>query len=162
MTMNWEGKRVTILGGARQGLAAARWLARHGARVTVNDRRPPEQMLEAQAALEGVPVAWELGGHPLRLLDKTDVLCISGGIPLENPLIVEALRRGVPLTNDTQVFMEVVPCPTVGITGSAGKTTTTALVGQMAQKVAGGSLRQAWMGGNIGDPLLNYVDEMTR
>jgi UDP-N-acetylmuramoylalanine--D-glutamate ligase len=161
MTKNWEGIRVTILGGARQGLAAARWLARHGAQVTLNDRRPASQMQEARAALEGVPVTWELGGHPLSLLDRTEVLCISGGIPLDNPLIVEALRRGIPLTNDTQVFMDVVPCPTVGITGSAGKTTTTALVGQMAHKAAGNSIHRAWMGGNIGDPLLNYVDEMS-
>jgi UDP-N-acetylmuramoylalanine--D-glutamate ligase len=118
-------------------------------------------MQEARAALEGVPVTWKLGGHPLSLLDSTDVLCISGGIPLDNPLIIEALRQGIPLTNDTQVFMDVVPCPTVGITGSAGKTTTTALVGQMAHKAAGNSIRRAWMGGNIGDPLLNYVDEMS-
>ena len=162
MKTDWNGKRVTILGGARQGQAAARWLARHGAQVTVNDRRAADEMMDARAALETLPVCWVLGGHPLSVLDTTDVLCLSGGIPLDNPLIVEALRRNIPLTNDTQVFMEVVPCPTVGITGSAGKTTTTALVGQMAQKAAGNSFRTAWVGGNIGDPLLNYVDEMTK
>jgi UDP-N-acetylmuramoylalanine--D-glutamate ligase len=167
MKTDWRNKRVTILGGARQGLAAASWLARHGARVTVNDRRPANQMAEAIVTLEGLPVTWVLGSHPVEILDATDLLCISGGIPLNNPLIVEAERRGLPLTNDTQVFMEVVPCPTIGITGSAGKTTTTALVGEMAQKAVGknftGSayIHQAWVGGNIGDPLLNYVDDMT-
>ena len=64
---------------------------------------------------------------------QTDVLCISGGVPLDNPLVVEAMQRGIPLTNDTQIFMEVAPCQTIGITGSAGKTTTTTLVGQMAK-----------------------------
>jgi UDP-N-acetylmuramoylalanine--D-glutamate ligase len=68
-----------------------------------------------------------------------------------------AIQRGIPLSNDTQIFMEVVPCKTVGITGSAGKTTTTALVGQMARTAYGG---KAFVGGNIGDPLLNYVDEV--
>lgn len=157
MNTTWDGKRVTILGGARQGLSAARWLARYGARVTLNDRRPPEQMATAQAAVQGVAVKWVLGSHPLEILDTTDVLCLSGGVPLDNPLVVEAVRRGVPLTNDTQLFMEAVPCRTIGITGSAGKTTTTSLVGCMAKAALGD---RAYVGGNIGDPLLNYVDEM--
>ena len=65
MKTDWNGKRVTILGGARQGQAAARWLARHGARVTVNDRRAPEQMAAARSALADTPVTWVLGSHPV-------------------------------------------------------------------------------------------------
>ena len=160
MKTDWNGKRVTILGGARQGQAAARWLARHGAVVTLNDRHTAEEMSAARSALNDLAVTWVLGSHPLELLNATDVLCISGGIPLEHPLVVEAVRRGIPLTNDTQVFMEVVPCKTIGITGSAGKTTTTTLVGQMA-KNSDSLTRRSFVGGNIGDPLLNYVDEMT-
>jgi UDP-N-acetylmuramoylalanine--D-glutamate ligase len=174
MKTNWNGKCVTILGGARQGQAAARWLARHGAVVTVNDRRSENQMSAARAALAGTSVTWILGVHPIDILNTTDVLCLSGGVPLDNPIVVEAIKRNIPLTNDTQVFMEVVPCRTVGITGSAGKTTTTTLVGEMA-KVAFGDNRpktadhgsssvvcrpSSFVGGNIGDPLLNYVDEM--
>jgi UDP-N-acetylmuramoylalanine--D-glutamate ligase len=158
MMTDWTGKRVLILGAARQGQAAARWLARHGAVVTLNDRRSSEQMNAAREALSDTPVTWVLGGHPLEVLDGTDILCISGGVPLENPLVAEALRRGLPLTNDTQIFLEVVPCPTVGITGSAGKTTTTTLVGWMAKNAMGD---KAYTGGNIGDPLLNHVDDMT-
>jgi UDP-N-acetylmuramoylalanine--D-glutamate ligase len=172
MKINWNGKRVTILGGARQGQTAARWLARHGAVVTVNDRRSEEQMSAARVALAGIPVTWILGGHPVEILNTTNVLCLSGGVPLDNPIVIEAVRRGLPLTNDTQVFMEAVPCRTVGITGSAGKTTTTTLVGEMAKqtmddrqqtvKVSSTVHRPpfAFIGGNIGDPLLNYVDEM--
>jgi UDP-N-acetylmuramoylalanine--D-glutamate ligase len=154
---DWKGKRVTIIGGARQGQAAARWLARHGARVTLNDRRTPEQMVDARSALADTPLTWELGSHPVEILDATDILCLSGGVPLDNPIVVEAIRRRIPVTNDTQVFLEIVPCQTVGITGSAGKTTTTSLVGQMARKVLG---ERVYVGGNIGDPLLNYVDKM--
>jgi UDP-N-acetylmuramoylalanine--D-glutamate ligase len=148
---------VTIIGGARQGQAAARWLARHGASVTVNDRRTPAQMVPALSALADSPVKWELGSHPVEILDSTDTVCLSGGVPLDNPIVVDATRRGIPITNDTQIFMEVVPCKTVGITGSAGKTTTTMLVGQMARNAFGSKVH---IGGNIGDPLLNYVDEM--
>jgi UDP-N-acetylmuramoylalanine--D-glutamate ligase len=155
---DWNGKRVVILGGARQGQAAARWLARHGAVVTVNDRRSVEEMASARSALTDTPVTWVLGSHPVEILDTTDILCISGGVPLDNPLVSAAVKRGIPLTNDTQVFMEAAPCRTVGITGSAGKTTTTALVGQMAVRALGD---RTFIGGNIGDPLLNYVDEMT-
>jgi len=154
---NWEGKRVTILGAARQGQAAARWLVHHGASVIMNDRRSPEQLDSARIALADTPVQWKLGSHPVELLDATDMVCISGGVPLDNPIVIEATRRGIPLTNDTQIFMEVVPCKTVGITGSAGKTTTTTLVGEMAQNAMGG---KAHMGGNAGDPLLNHVDKM--
>jgi UDP-N-acetylmuramoylalanine--D-glutamate ligase len=154
---DWKGKRVVIAGGARQGQAAARWFTRHGAIVTVNDRRTPVEMAAARSALADIPVTWVLGSHPVEILDTADVLCISGGIPLDNPLVVAARLRGIPLTNDTQVFLEAVPCPTVGITGSAGKTTTTSLLGLMAKNAFGD---RAYTGGNIGDPLLNYVDGM--
>jgi UDP-N-acetylmuramoylalanine--D-glutamate ligase len=154
---DWNGKRVVILGGARQGQAAARWLARHGASVTINDRRSAEEMVSARSALADTPVTWVLGSHPVEILDTADILCISGGIPLDNPLVAAAMQRGILLTNDTQIFMEVSACRTIGITGSAGKTTTTSLVGQMAKNALGD---KAYVGGNIGDPLLNYVDEI--
>ena len=157
MKTDWNGKRVTILGAARQGQAAARWLARHGACVTVNDHSTTEQMAAARSALADTPVTWVLGSHPVEILDTTDIVCLSGGVPLDNPIVIEAARRGITLTNDTQVFMETVPCQTVGITGSAGKTTTTTLVGQMANTAFGDKVH---VGGNIGDPLLNYVDKM--
>jgi UDP-N-acetylmuramoylalanine--D-glutamate ligase len=157
---NWQDKRVVVIGAARQGLALARYLSRHGAKVLMNDKRTEGEMEEARAALADASVEWVLGGHPLHLLNEADLLCVSGGVPLTNPLIVAAVERGVPVSNDTQVFMEAVPCRTVGITGSAGKTTTTTLVGRIAEKGASGKYRRIWTGGNIGDPLLNYLDEM--
>jgi UDP-N-acetylmuramoylalanine--D-glutamate ligase len=129
---DWTGKRVLILGAARQGQALARWLARHGARVTLNDLRPLDDMRAAQASLADVEVEWVLGSHPLELLERVDLLCPSGGIPLTLPIVAEALKRGIPFSNDTQIFLEAAPCQTIGITGSAGKTTTTTLVGKMA------------------------------
>ena len=171
---NWSGKRVLILGAARQGLALARWLSIHGAHVTLSDMRSAEDLRVAHESLAEYPIDWVLGGHPLELLDSMDVLCPSGGVPLTLPIIEEAIKRGIPLSNDSQIFMEVVPCKTIGITGSAGKTTTTTLVGNMAKLAyqnavgrmqndgssASRSLPAAYVGGNIGDPLVNYVDEM--
>jgi UDP-N-acetylmuramoylalanine--D-glutamate ligase len=154
---DWNGKRVLILGAARQGLALARWLTLHGARVMLSDARSEAELLAARESLAGYPIQWALGGHPLKLLDSTDVLCLSGGVPLTLPIVTEAAKRGISLSNDSQIFMEVVPCKTIGITGSAGKTTTTTLVGRMARNAYG---RNAYIGGNIGDPLINHVDNM--
>src|SRR5689334_5138327 len=154
---DWKGRRILILGAARQGMALARWLARHEARVTLSDSRSMDELASARAALADVKIEWAAGGHPLELLNTTDILCLSGGVPLTLPIVQEAIKRGIPLSNDTQIFMEVAPCRTVGITGSAGKTTTTTLLGNMA-KIAMGE--HAYVGGNIGDPLINYVDDM--
>jgi hypothetical protein len=130
---DWTNTRTLILGAARQGLALARWLARHASNVTVSDSRSASDLASAQASLADVNVTWALGGHPLELLNNTDVLCLSGGVPLTLPIVQEAIQRGIPLSNDSQIFMEVAPCKTIGITGSAGKTTTTTLVGEMAK-----------------------------
>jgi UDP-N-acetylmuramoylalanine--D-glutamate ligase len=157
MKTDWRSKRVLILGAARQGLALARWLSLHGAHVTLSDMRGDAELALARQSLAEYPIRWALGGHPLELLDSTDVLCPSGGVPLTLPIIVEAMKRGIPLSNDSQIFMEVVPCRTIGITGSAGKTTTTTLVGDMAKNAYGD---KAHIGGNTGDPLINYVDHM--
>lgn len=154
---DWNGKRVLILGAARQGLALARWLSIRGAHVTLSDMRDEEDLRIAKQSLAEFGIQWALGGHPLELLDSTDVLCPSGGVPLTLPIVAEAISRGIPLSNDSQIFMEVVPCKTIGITGSAGKTTTTTLVGNMAKAAYG---EKAYVGGNIGDPLINYVDGM--
>ena len=69
MKQDWQGKRVIILGAARQGLALARYLANHGARICLNDRRDSEEMADAIQSLADLDVTWRLGGHPLSLLD---------------------------------------------------------------------------------------------
>ena len=76
---DWNGKRVLILGAARQGLALARWLSLHGAHVTLSDMRSEDELRVARESLAEFQIHWALGGHPLELLDSTDVLCPSGG-----------------------------------------------------------------------------------
>ena len=75
------------------------------------------------------------------------------------PLGMEASRRNIPITNDAQIFMEMVPCHTIGITGSAGKTTTTTLVGRICRAGAKPG-QKVWIGGNIGTPLITFIDEI--
>lgn len=162
MTKDWNKRVVLVIGAARQGIALARYLTRHGARVIVNDQRTVEQLTFARQELDGLPVRWEAGSHPLYLLDEVDLVCVSGGVPLDNPLVSEARKRGIPLSNDSQIFLEAAPCPVIGITGSAGKTTTTTLVGRIADAAVkhGAAFHRAWMGGNIGTPLIADVDDM--
>jgi UDP-N-acetylmuramoylalanine--D-glutamate ligase len=159
---DFAGKRVVVLGLARQGTALVKYLARRGARVTVSDMKPAAALKPEIAELEGISVDYELGGHPLDLLEGIDLLCLSGGVPTDLPVVAEARRRNIPLANDTQLFLEHTPAKVVGITGSSGKTTTTTLVGRMAAGAAdAGQFRRAWTGGNIGNPLLDEVEQMT-
>lgn len=157
--MEWSGKNILIFGAARQGLSLTRFLVKHGANVTLTDNRPADQLQDTIQSLEGLSVNFAFGGHPLELLDKTDLISVSGGVPLTLPILEEAKRREIPLTNDSQIFMEAVPCKVIGITGSAGKTTTTTLVGEIIKNAIKIPAR-AWVGGNIGLPLIDLVDQI--
>jgi len=150
------GRRIVVLGLARQGMALAHFLVGQGAAVTISDVKTAEQLADAIQGLDGLPVRYVLGGHPLELLDGCELLCLSGGVPVDLPIVVEAQRRGIKLANDAQVFVERCPAPIIGITGSAGKTTTTVLAGEML-KAAG---FRTWVGGNIGNPLIADLIKM--
>lgn len=150
----WAGKSVVILGLARQGMALARFFVAQGARVTISDQLPAAALQPALAALDGLPIRYVLGGHPETLLDGCDLLCLSGGVPTDLPIVRAARARGISLSNDTQLTLELSPAPVIGITGSAGKTTTTTLVGEIL-KAAG---MTAHVGGNIGLPLIDRLE----
>jgi UDP-N-acetylmuramoylalanine--D-glutamate ligase len=156
---DWNNKRVLVIGAARQGLALARFLCSRGAKVILNDKRQAEQMKSEKQMLSNLRVEWVLGEHPLSLLSRVDMVCLSGGVPLTLPIVVEAQKRNLPISNDSEIFMEAVTAPVIAITGSAGKTTTTTLVGRMARAAAEEN-RKVWIGGNIGLPLVEFVDEI--
>ncbi len=159
---NWTDKKVIVIGAARQGTALSRFLVNQGARVVLTDLHGPEALSAEALTLKDAGVELCLGSHPLELLEGADMVCVSGGVPLTIPFLQEAVRRRIQLSNDSQIFMEVCPAIVVGITGSAGKTTTTALLGLMARKFfeMKQSPRRAWVGGNIGNPLIEHVTEM--
>jgi UDP-N-acetylmuramoylalanine--D-glutamate ligase len=151
-----EGKHVLVLGLARQGTALSQFLVQVGALVTVSDLRTQDSLSDALDALAGLPLRYVLGGHPVTSLEDVDIVCPSGGVPLDIPIVAEAKRRGIPLSNDAEIFMQRCPARVIGITGSAGKTTTTALVGAMC-RCAG---MRTWVGGNIGNPLISELSEI--
>jgi len=153
----FTGLNVLILGLARQGIALARFFAMEGSHVVVSDRRDATQLQSEMAVLRDYgDVHFALGGHPLSLLDGVDLLCLSGGVPPTIPIVREARRRGIALSNDSLLTLQLSPAPIIGITGSSGKTTTTTLVGKM---LAASGLR-THVGGNIGTPLIDRLTEI--
>src|SRR5689334_17625138 len=93
-----SGKKVVILGLARQGTALADFLSKIGARVTVSDMRVGDAIRAALDELEGLPnITYVLGEHPASMLDGASLLCLSGGVPLDAPIVREAVKRGIPL-----------------------------------------------------------------
>jgi UDP-N-acetylmuramoylalanine--D-glutamate ligase len=154
--MDFAGKRATIIGLAREGTALARFLAEQGAKVTVSDLKKEEELQENIAKLKSFPIRFVFGGHPGEVLERTDVLFLSPGVPLEVPIVVEAKRQGIPISSETNLFTTLCRAPIIGITGSSGKTTTVSLVGQML-KASG---FRTWVGGNIGQPLIGHLEEI--
>mgnify|MGYP002402934842 CR=1 FL=1 len=143
---------ATVVGLAREGLALARYLEKQGDEVTVTDTKPESELGEAVAQLAGLPVKFALGGHPAEVLDGADVIYLSAGIkPHAEPF------AGRPnLSSLTELFFERCRAGIIGITGSAGKTTTTTLIGQMLER----GPKKVWVGGNIGRPLIEEVDDI--
>ncbi len=148
------GKKIVIFGFGRQGQALARWLPTVGAEVVVTDQRSARELGIRRSRFPGA--RFYLGGHPDEVLIGARFICASGGIPLDLPVLKLARERNIPFTNDAQLFMERCPAPVIGITGSAGKTTTTTLVARMLEAAG----YRVWLGGNIGKPLIEDLPQI--
>lgn len=152
----FSGKRVHIIGlGAwGTGRATARVLAARGAGVTVSDIKPADQLAQEIAALEGTGVVVLAGRDAYRGIEESDLVVPSPGVPLDIPPLLRAQRRGIPVVSEIEVAFWIAPCPIVAITGTKGKTTTTALLGELLR----GAGKPALVGGNIGLPLIALAD----
>lgn len=151
------GKRVTVIGLGIEGIDVARYAASHGAsRVSALDTRSPDALAGALDQLRGIDIQYTLGQHRPEDIADSDVVFASQSILMDNPWLVYAREHGIPVTSMTRAFMEHCPGPTIGITGSSGKTTTTSLVAHMLDTAA----RPHIVGGNIGAGLLGQLDAM--
>ncbi len=148
-----RGKRITVVGLAKSGVAAARLCAREGARVTVTDRRPEAELGDALAPLAAAGVARRLGGHDRADFERADLVVVSPGVPLVIPELQAALAAGVPVWGEVELAARFLgPTPIVAITGTNGKSTTTALAGALFAKD-----RPTFTGGNLGTPVCDHV-----
>jgi len=148
------GKRVTVVGAARSGIAAAELLARRGARVTLSE-------IAAQIAdgdrLRAIGVALEMGGHVAETFTAADLVVLSPGVPPEAPAIQAARDRGIPVIAEIELAWRWLQGRVIAITGTKGKSTTTALTGRMLEAAG----FKVTVGGNIGAPLSAQVSEST-
>ena len=150
-----RGARVTVLGLGLfgGGAGAVRFLASRGENVTVTDLKPADQLRESIEALAGLPVEFHLGGHRTEDFADADLVIVNPAVPADSPW----LRHARSLDTEMNLFFKLCRARAIaGITGSNGKTTTTALVGEILKP----GPRRAWVGGNIGAPLLERVDEI--
>jgi UDP-N-acetylmuramoylalanine--D-glutamate ligase len=147
-------RRVVVVGGARSGVAAAELLARRGARVTVTDVKPA---IDAAAELAARGIALALGGHDEALFTGADLVVVSPGVKLDQPVLSAARAAGVPVIGELELASRWVRGRLIAITGTKGKSTTTTLAARMLE--ASGSTVMA--GGNLGVPLSAQVDAST-
>lgn len=148
-----RGKRVTVVGLAKSGVAAARLCAREGARVTVTDRRGEAELAAPLAALEGTGARRALGGHDAADFTGADLVVASPGVPPSIPELAAARAAGVPIWGEVELGARFLPgVPVVAITGTNGKSTTTALAGALFARD-----RPTFTGGNLGTPLCDHV-----
>ena len=148
MQPDFRGKKVTVVGMARSGIAAARALHALGARVIVTDKKPLDQLAAQVKALGSGAITVEAGGHPDRIFVEADLVVLSPGVP-KIPQIVTARGRGVKVISELELAWLLSDSPYVGITGTNGKSTVTTLTGLMLARAK----KRVLVAGNIGNAL---------
>jgi UDP-N-acetylmuramoylalanine--D-glutamate ligase len=154
MAFDVRGRRVLVVGLAKSGVSAAKLLHARGARVTVTDRRPATELRPQIEAL-GEAAQYALGGHDERDFTAADLVVVSPGVPLALPELAAARRHAVPVLGEVELawrFLADARLPFVAITGTNGKSTTTALTGALFAQH-----RRAFVGGNLGTPASDLV-----
>lgn len=145
------------LGAFGGGVGAVQFLHQRGARLTVTDQRPPEQLRESLAAVEATPPdRWRLGGHEVADFRDAELIVVNPAVKRSHPMLAEAQAAGVPLTSEMNLFWQHNPAPVTAVTGSNGKSTTTAMTASILRHAG----ERVWLGGNIGTSLLPLVDQI--
>lgn len=160
VTDDFRNKRVTVLGLGRfgGGIAVARWLAEQGAKVLVSDRDPIDKLRDSVNQLSGLPIEFRLGEADQRIehFTQTDYVVTSPAVKPTSEFLVAARNAGVPVTTEICLFIERAKGRFFGVTGTKGKSTTTALLGLLLA-----SAGPCFVGGNIGKSLLFELPKLT-
>ena len=155
--MEIKGKKVLVVGLGKSGLAAALFLRRRGAQVTVSDVRSAEALAKEIPALIEAGIMVESGGHGLLTFRRQDLIVVSPGVPLDTPELAQVKHFGLPVIGELELAARFLKGHTLAVTGSNGKTTTTTLLGEILK--AGGL--PTLVGGNIGLPVVALIDDST-
>jgi UDP-N-acetylmuramoylalanine--D-glutamate ligase len=155
--MRVEGKRVLVVGMAASGIAAARFLRGRGARVVISEMRAAGELREEIPALLEAGIALETGGHRERSFLDAELIVVSPGVPADLPLLKRARAEAIAVWGEIELASRFLRGMVVAITGANGKTTTTALTGELLAACG----KRVQVGGNIGTPLISLVDTST-
>ena len=155
--MDLAGKRVLVVGLGKSGVASARFLTARGAKVGVSDAKSQEQLREEIPALLDQGIIVETGQHGERTFRDQDLIVVSPGVPFDVPQLVHARELGIPVIGEVELAARFLKGHIVAITGSNGKTTTTALAGEIISAAG----RKTLVGGNIGTPAISFADRST-
>ncbi len=151
------GKRISVLGMARTGLACAKLLKKTGADVFVSELKSKELLTSEISQLKKWNIDFETGGHTSRAIRDKDFLVVSPGIPPKIPILSQAEDLGVPILSEIEVAFWLTDAKIIGITGSNGKSTTVSLVGEILKE----DEREFQVGGNIGIPFSSLVEKIS-
>ena len=161
--MRLQGKRATVFGLNRSGVAAAKLLQTRGTSVTLTDKRTSEALSAEIETLnefsESSEIRKYLGGHPTECIADADFIVVSPGVPLDIPILCEAQTRNIPILAELEIAARMCTAPIVAITGTKGKSTTTLLTAAMLKE--NGKFRNVCIAGNIGVPLAAEVQNLT-
>lgn len=153
--MDYQGKKIAVVGLAANNTPLIRELISRGAEVTALDRKSPEELVNYLDQLQDLPVTYHLGPDYLQHLRGHDEVFLSPGVPRHQTEFKDAESAGIVFRSEMQLFFELCPCQIIGITGSNGKTTTTTLIGLILERCA--AVR---VGGNIGRPPISFLSEL--
>jgi UDP-N-acetylmuramoylalanine--D-glutamate ligase len=152
--MELNGKRVLVVGLGKSGVASALFLKAHGARVTVSDTKSGDELRNEIPVLLDHGITVETGGHGERTFHGQDLIVVSPGVPVDAPPLVQARALSEAVIGEIELAAQFLPGPIVAITGSNGKTTTTALTGEIMTAAGFPAL----VGGNIGTPAISLAE----
>ena len=160
MIESFNGKRVTVMGLGRfgGGVGVTRWLARQGAHVLVTDSSPAEKLESSLAEIADLGVELRLGEHVEADFTGADVVVVNPAVPESSSFVQAARRAGVPVTTEINLFVERCRAKCVGVTGSVGKSTTTAMIGHVLEHTLKSG--RVWVGGNLGRSLLDALERI--
>ncbi len=157
MRSDFQRKKVLVIGMARSGIAATKALCQAGAYVTINDIKPEAVLEEYLTELKGLPIETRLGEKADHLVEGKDFIVISPSVPIESSFVHRARALKVPVYSEFELGYRMCSAPIVAITGTNGKTTTTALMGQIFTNAK----RRTHVVGNIGIPFTGKALEIT-
>ncbi len=153
--MNIKDKNVLVIGAAVTGVPVVKQLHRMGARVVLNDFKKSDELAEVIAEIEHLPIKLVAGGHPTKLAEECDFIVVSPGVPLDVPLIQRAKALGKEVISEIELASRLTQTPIAAITGTNGKTTTTALLGEIMKAAE----RKTFVAGNIGHAMILDVEK---